>query len=245
MKICFLGSGDACASGGRNQTCILVQDEKKTFLLDCGPASLAALKKSNFDVSQIDFIINTHLHGDHFGGIPFLLLDLNIFVRRERDLNIYGPPKIGKRIRELTEVLYHEYDLDNMTYKINFIEIFPNSSNNIEGLSVEALPMEHKAYSDCLGYRISNGNSSFAYTGDTAWTENIIDLSRGTDLFICECSLYEKVAKISHVSYKELIDNRERIETKRLVLTHLSPSMLSKMPAIAVETAYDGLLLEI
>ena len=75
MRIQFLGSGDAFGSGGRLQTCILMESPGFTCLIDCGASSLIALKRANVDPNNVDAILVTHLHGDHFGGIPFLILD--------------------------------------------------------------------------------------------------------------------------------------------------------------------------
>lgn len=67
----FLGSGDAFGSGGRFQTCFYVKCERTRLLIDCGASSLIAMKRFGVDPGAVDLILVTHLHGDHFGGIPF------------------------------------------------------------------------------------------------------------------------------------------------------------------------------
>ncbi len=239
MKITFIGSGDACATGGKNQTCFLIEDTSKTFLVDCGPASLAALRKNGFNTEKIDFVINTHMHGDHFGGIPYLLMDMDINCQRKRAFKIFGPENIGIRVPELMNVLYPGYLIKN--YQVSFHNLKADSLEQVEGYNVQTFLMEHKAYSDCLGYRISNNNFSFAYTGDTAWTEKIFDLAKDTDVFICECSLYEKNLNLKHIAYKELIANIDKIKTQRLILTHLSQDMFDNLSEVNLEIAYDNL----
>ncbi|MFN8459783.1 MAG: MBL fold metallo-hydrolase [Anaerolineae bacterium] len=75
VTITFAGSGDTFGSGGRFQTCIHVEAGTTRFLLDCGASSLIALKRWRMDLPAIDVILVTHLHGDHFGGIPFFILE--------------------------------------------------------------------------------------------------------------------------------------------------------------------------
>ncbi len=94
MRVLIAGSGDAFGSGGRFQTCIALADDAQaapTTLIDCGATSLTALRKLQIDPAQITTVVVTHLHGDHFGGLPFLILD-GQFRRRTRDLTILGPP---------------------------------------------------------------------------------------------------------------------------------------------------------
>ena len=75
MRLTIVGSGDAFGSGGRFNTCFWLETAKGTLLVDCGASSLVALKARGLDHARIDGIILSHLHGDHFGGLPFLLLD--------------------------------------------------------------------------------------------------------------------------------------------------------------------------
>ena len=82
MQLRFVGCGDAFGSGGRYNTCFHVTGQNVNFLIDCG-ASVAAGPEAARHIARddIDLILITHFHGDHFAGLPFLLLDAQ-FSRR-------------------------------------------------------------------------------------------------------------------------------------------------------------------
>ena len=90
MRLTIIGSGDAFGSGGRFN--FLLETAKGKLLVDCGASSLVALKAQGLDPNEVDAIVLSHLHGDHFGALPFLLLDAQFLTRRERPLLIAGPP---------------------------------------------------------------------------------------------------------------------------------------------------------
>jgi ribonuclease BN (tRNA processing enzyme) len=96
LTLTFLGSGDAFGSGGRLQTCMLLESDGRRWLLDCGATSLVALRRAGVDPATIDAILISHLHGDHFGGVPFVLLD-GQFRRGARPLVIAGPRGVEAR----------------------------------------------------------------------------------------------------------------------------------------------------
>lgn len=75
MEVRFIGSGDAFGSGGRLQPCILVTDKEQRFALDFGLTALIGLRRQEIDPNTIDAVLLSHLHGDHCGGVPFLLMD--------------------------------------------------------------------------------------------------------------------------------------------------------------------------
>src|ERR1700733_12499695 len=105
MRVRFVGSGDAFGSGGRGQTCIHVAAEGQVLLVDCGATSLAALKAQGLAPNAVGAVAVTHLHGDHFGGLPFLILD-GQFSRRTTPLRVAGPPGIRARLTEAMETLF-------------------------------------------------------------------------------------------------------------------------------------------
>src|SRR5476649_1491076 len=103
MRLTVIGSGDAFGSGGRFNTCFQLATTGPTVLVDCGASSLVAMRAHGVDPAKVDGIILTHLHGDHFGGIPFLMLDAQHLNRRERPLTIAGPPGTQARMTAAME----------------------------------------------------------------------------------------------------------------------------------------------
>ena len=105
LRLRFLGSGDAFGSGGRFQTCLYLEGPGGRVLLDCGATALVAMKRAGIDPASVGWIILTHLHGDHFGGVPFVVLD-GQFARRETPLVVAGPPGTPERVTAAMEVLF-------------------------------------------------------------------------------------------------------------------------------------------
>src|SRR3989454_3430516 len=99
VRVTVLGSGDAFGSGGRLQSADLVEPPRHTFLLDCGPTILQAFKQTGRDPGAVDFVLLSHLHGDHFGGLPFLFMEYRFEEPRSRPLAVYGPPGTERRGR--------------------------------------------------------------------------------------------------------------------------------------------------
>src|ERR1700674_3128838 len=93
-----VGSGDSLGSGGRFQTCIVVDGPTTRFAVDFGASSLIALARQGIHPNSLDAILLTHLHGDHCGGVPFLLLDAMLASRRTRPLTIAGPRDLQRRM---------------------------------------------------------------------------------------------------------------------------------------------------
>lgn len=105
LQVRFVGSGDAFGSGGRFQTCIRLQAHGHTLLLDCGATSLTALKAQQLDSNAIDAVVLSHLHVDHFGGVPPLILD-GQFTRRTTPLTVAGPAGTTQRLSEAMQIMF-------------------------------------------------------------------------------------------------------------------------------------------
>ena len=105
MRLQFLGSGDAFGNGARFNTCMLVESSKTNFLVDCGASSLIAMKRFGVAPDSIDTILITHLHADHFGGLPFFILDAQ-FSNRRSPLTIAGPKSLSRLFPEAMDLFF-------------------------------------------------------------------------------------------------------------------------------------------
>ncbi|MCI0370362.1 MAG: MBL fold metallo-hydrolase [candidate division NC10 bacterium] len=238
VEILFLGSGDAFGSGGRFQTCFHVRAEATQFLIDCGASSLIAMKRFGVDPSLLDVILLSHLHGDHFGGLPFLILDAQ-FSRRTRPLIVAGPPGVEARVRDAMEVLFPGSSAVQRKFIVQFAELAEESETVLGPLSVIPYRVVHPSGAPSFALRVTCGGKVIAYSGDTEWTDALVEAARGADLFICEAYSFEKKVKY-HLDYRTLMDKRMRLGCRRLILTHMSGDMLERLQDLDVDSAEDG-----
>jgi ribonuclease BN (tRNA processing enzyme) len=244
VKVTFVGAGDAFGSGGRFQTCIMVDSPGFRFVIDFGASSLIALNKLGIDHNTIDAIVFTHLHGDHCGGIPFLLMDAMLAAKRARPLTIAGPRDTKARIAGVCEALLPGMRVMKPKFELEYVEMEVGSEHEIGPLRITAYPALHAEETNPTSLRIGVAGKVVSYSGDSAWNENILKVSHGADLFVCECYFYEKPIR-HHMNYPDIKVHRGEFGAKRLVLTHLSREMLEHKDSIPEECAYDGMEIDL
>ena len=238
MNVRVLGSGDALGSGGRFQTCIHVESARGQFLIDCGASSLVAMRRFGVDPQAVDTVVLSHLHGDHFAGVPFLILDAQ-FKRRTRPLTVAGPPGVEARITDALEVLFPGSSRVERRFATRFVEWRDRAPETLGGISVTPFEVVHASGAPPYALRIACDGKVVAYSGDTEWTDALLDAARGADLFIAEALFFEKKIRF-HLDFRTLMAHRERLECGRLVLTHMNDDMLGRLGEVGVETADDG-----
>ncbi|MCI2417909.1 MBL fold metallo-hydrolase [Saccharopolyspora sp. K220] len=244
MEIRFVGSGDAFGSGGRFQTCIRVRAGGRTALVDCGATSLTAMKAQQLDPGEVDVVVLSHLHGDHFGGLPFLVLD-GQFTRRTKALTVLGPVGTASRLRQAMETFYPGSASVQRRFELNVVELDGAGGSQHAGpLQVRSWEVDHASGAPALAVQVSLGGTTFAYSGDTAWTPALIRAAEHADLFACEAYTYDKPVRY-HLDYRTLRQHAHDLAADRLILTHMGPSMLDRIDEIDHTTASDGLVLEI
>ena len=239
IKVKFLGSGDAFGSGGRLQTCIYIESDDTGLLLDCGASALISMKQFGVRLPDIDSIFITHLHGDHFGGIPFFILDSQLISRRTDPLLIAGPPGMKKRVLEAMEVHFPGSSRVKQKFEIIFEELPPTVPTRLGAVNVTAYSAVHGSGAPSYALRVEVSGKTIVYSGDTEWTGGLIEAVDGADLFICEAYYYDKKMK-NHLNYQTLIDHRNQLNCKRIIVTHMSQDMLDRRDSLELETAEDG-----
>jgi ribonuclease BN (tRNA processing enzyme) len=244
VRIRVLGCGDAFGSGGRLQTCFAVTAGAERFLIDCGATALVGMRRFGVDPGEIDAILLSHLHGDHFGGLPFLLLHEHHAAGRTRPLTIAGPEGLAARIEALLAASFPGAEQAQWRFPLELIELRPGASVAVRSLRVEAHQVMHPSGSPSLGLRVKANGRTVAYSGDSAWTDALLPLAQEADLFICECYAFEQPVSF-HLSYQELRSRRAALTAKRIVLTHMSQEMLARLDEVELETADDGQLIEV
>lgn len=242
--VTFVGSGDAFGSGGRFNTCILVEAPGIRFCIDFGASSLIALERLGLSHNTIDTILLTHLHGDHCGGIPLLLVDAMLAAKRERPLTIAGPAMTTERLKSVAAAMMPGMEVMVPKFPITYLDMAVLRDYEIGPLKVMTYPAVHTKQTNPTSLRVEVAGKVIAYTGDSEWTEHMPALAAGADLLIAECYFFRKPVRF-HLNYPDIVKHRPELGAKRLVLTHLGREMLANLDDVAEECAHDGLVLEL
>lgn len=241
VTLTFLGSGDAFGSDGRLQTCLALRGGGPTILLDCGASSLIAMKRFGVVPNDVAAVVLSHLHGDHFGGLPFLVLD-GQFARRTTPLVVAGPPGVRERVERAMEVFFPGSSRVERRFAVDYVELGERIPAVVVGARVTAFAVEHPSGAPAHALRIEYGGRTLAYSGDTEWTENLVEAARDTDCFVCEAYTFDRKVRF-HLDYATVRAEAARFGARRIVLTHMGPSMLERRADAEFECASDGLTL--
>jgi len=249
VRVTTVGSGDAFGSGGRFQTCIALASHSAappSVLLDCGATSLTALRQQQIDPNHIEAVLITHLHGDHFGGLPFLVLDAQ-FRRRTHDLTVFGPRGTRTRLEQAMEILFPGSSSVQRRFAVHVIEHADRGPvelylPELGQLRVTAYEVSHASGAPAYALRVDGPHASVAYSGDTEWTDALIDAADNVDLFLCEG--YSLTPVRWHLDLDTLAHHRDQLTCRQLVLTHLSASALAS-DLSCWQVAHDGWSLDL
>ena len=197
------------------------------------------MRRFGVDPSLIDVILVSHLHGDHFGGLPFFIMDANYASCRTKPLTIAGPPGLEARVLEAMEVMFPGSSQASNTFDLRFVELPEAAATGIPPLAVTPYRVEHPSGARAYALRILLEDKILAYSGDTEWTEALFLVSRDADLFVCECTHFEN-ASGHHLDYETLMSHRTQLGCDRIILTHMNGDMLQRIGNLDIESAEDG-----
>lgn len=241
-EVVFVGTSDAFGAGGRRQSAILLRAPGGTVLLDCGATTNSGLATLGAERDEIDAILISHFHGDHFGGIPLLLLAALYEDERTKPLWIAGPPGVESRVRNLAASMGHPIKDRAWRFPLHFEELPVGRNAEVGPVRVNAFEAYHVPDTNPHGLRVEAGGLTIAYSGDTGWFQELPRRVAGADLFICECTYHTHNQDfVYHLSYDELSERHKEFDCGRIILTHLGEEMSARRGTCDLETADDGL----
>jgi len=221
LRLTFIGSGNAFSPAGLCCNGFLLNEH---FLFEAPPQALSSLNTVGVDPNELDAVIVSHHHGDHFLGLPFLLLHWK-WQGRRKPVRIVGPKDTERLGKDIAEKVFPGV-LDSR-YQIEWIEAEPGQRLQLDGLEIEAVGVEHDAeLSGALGYAVRAGGRRLGYTGDTRLCDAVLDLAKQSEVLVSECASRDLNIPI----HMNLVDDMPRLRAAlapdaQLILTHLSPDV--------------------
>jgi ribonuclease BN (tRNA processing enzyme) len=247
MRLTIIGCGDAFGAGGSLQTSFHGRGGAGGFLIDCGATTLIGMRRLGLDPNGIGTVFVSHLHGDHFGGLPWLLVDAIYVSKRTWPLVVTGPRGIEQRFLTVAEGLYPNITTAKREFDLRFVEYEERTPLEVGGVTVTPFEVQHPSGAPPYALRFQIDGKVLAFTGDTGWVDVLCDVAQGADLFITECFQYDVVLPI-HLDYKTINANYARLGAKRVLLTHMGEAMLAnadKVDRARYLIAKDGMSLEL
>ncbi len=240
-----IGSGDAFGSGGRLNSCYHLDTGEGQLLLDCGCSSLIGLQRYGPEPAAIDAVVVSHLHGDHFGGLPFLILEAKYASQRRRPLTLIGPAGLQQQVEAALEALYPgTVDPQALEFPLHYLTLEEGKSLAVAGGQLDCCRVKHGNSPEVYALQVAVADKRLCYTGDTEWTDKLIPFVSGSDLLIAECFAYAEAVP-SHLDYQTLLRQRDKLNCRRLLLTHPGPEMLAKLDRVELEVLNDGDLIQL
>ena len=239
-ELVFVGTSDAFGAGGRRQSAYLLRSRSGSVLLDCGGSTVSGLAALGIARDEIDAVLVSHFHGDHFGGIPFLLIAALYEDERRSPLWIAGPPGIEQRVRALASALGYSIEEREWSFPIHFQELRAGQEREVGPVRVDAFEVFHQPQTAPHGLALRFGGQRLVYSGDTGFFPDLPDRVGDADLFVCECTYHDNGFEY-HINHRELVARKHEFRCNRIILTHLGQEMLAHRGRAAFETADDGL----
>ena len=256
MKLTVIGSADAFNSGGRGNSCYLLESHGAgKLMIDFGPTALVGLRRMGVYPNDLAGVVFTHLHGDHTAGYPLLVIDALYNSRRTAQLAVLGPPLTRQVLGALMRAMYGDLEIEaEQRLALSVEEFAPGEERDIAGYHVRAFAADHMKPPHrplCLRIQDSAGKC-IAFSGDTRICPGLLAAADGADLLVADCSRLRHPAG-QHGTWEEWQAVLPEVKARSLLLTHLGGDVREALPALAshvvssfpLQFADDGMVMEL
>jgi ribonuclease BN (tRNA processing enzyme) len=219
MKVVFLGVGEACDESYPNTSLLLesrVAETRPSVLLDCGFTVPPLYFRRTRNPNELDALWISHFHGDHFFGVPILLLRF-WETNRAKPLTIMGQTGVEDMIRQTMALAYPNF-MSKLAFPLTFVEAEPNQCVHVAGLTWAFAENGHGRRD--LAVRIDDGARSVFYSGDGRPTPETLSLAAGCDLIVHEAFHLDQSIP-GHGTVEQCIDFGRNAGASSLALVHL------------------------
>ena len=257
LSAAVCGSRSPLPSPGRAETCILITAGDDLFVVDIGDGSNDNLRSWNINFRDIEAVLITHLHSDHIADLPGLHQNAWVVGERSSKLKVFGPEGVDQFTQGIEMAYAHDYvfrnehhgnaiaplefaGFDTSVIDLNNPVIFDNGE-----LKITAFRVVHEPIEPALGFKFSYKGRSIVITGDTSYTQSVIDNSMNADvlfheaqanhmLAVMEKSLMSRGAELLatvlddittyHTTLVEAAEIANEANVKKLFFYHLTPA---------------------
>ncbi|MFZ7126129.1 MAG: MBL fold metallo-hydrolase [Desulfobacterales bacterium] len=241
LHVTILGSGTCVPSLSRSACSVLVEAGSARILIDIGPGTMRRLLEAGLEIRQVSHLCLSHFHPDHSGElVPFLFASKYPEGHRRRTpLTLVGGAGLNRFMQGLHGVYGRWIELEEGMFSLEEVDGHRRDLRSFEDFSVETMPVDHNPES--VAFRITDPSGrSVVYSGDTDVSENLVALSTGADLLICESAFPDDRKIPGHLTPSLAGELAAKAGVKRLVLTHLYPDCEGVDLEAACRSRFDG-----
>jgi len=225
ITVTVLGSGTCVPSLERGACSVLVETGGRKWLIDSGAGTLRRLLEVGTTIGELSHLLYSHLHPDHTSDLVPLLFATKYpdGITRSDPLTIVAGHGFADFLQRLKNVYGHWIELDRDMLRIIEMSTARRDHVRLAGVDIHTAPVEHSPQS--VAFRIAGpGGRHLVYSGDTDYSESLVDLARGADLLICESAFPEGQKVRGHLTPAMAGDIASRAGVRRLMLTHFYPA---------------------
>lgn len=211
MKLQIIGTASICQKN--NNASYLIDDH---ILIDMPSGNCTNLNKLNIKVEEIDNILITHFHGDHFLDMPIY------FIEKDKEdellVNIYCTKPGKKKIETLTKLAFTNFaktSLSRIERNYNY-----NANFTIGSYEVSRIKVDHGEFKPAYGYVFKSDNLTVGFTGDTAYCDNVDYMASICDYLICDCTFI--YGNESHMGIDDIKKLAYKYPDHKFVTSHMA-----------------------
>lgn len=193
------------------------------IIIDMGPGTMRRMCEAGIDSRLVDAILVTHFHVDHVSDVPAFLFASNYGydAMREEPFHLIGPQGLEQFYRGLVAVYQDWIVPRGGRLQVSELNARGRDEITLRGVRIVSRPALH--HFPALSYRIDAEGAAVTVTGDTDFSNEVVELARGSDVLICESSMPEDRKIPGHMVPSDAARTAALANVKRLVLTHFYP----------------------